>query len=92
MLVLITESEVILGLPGETYETQINTLKKLLAAKLDYVQVYTCMLINGSELNTPEQRKKWNFKTKFRILPRDFTTLKNGGERYMQTPHSYIIK
>ena len=75
---LVTESEVILGLPGETYETQINTLKKLLAAKLDYVQVYTCMLINGSELNTPEQRKKWNFKTKFRILPRDFTTLRNG--------------
>ena len=75
---LVTTSEVILGLPGETYQTQINTLKKLLAAKLDNIQVYTCMLINGSELNTPEQRKKWNFKTKFRILPRDFTTLRNG--------------
>jgi hypothetical protein len=75
---LVTESEVILGLPGETYQTQINTLKKLLAAKLDYVMVYTCMLINGSELNTPEERKKWNFKTKFRILPRDFVTLQNG--------------
>ena len=75
---LVTESEVILGLPGETYQTQISTLKKLLSAKLDYVQVYTCMLINGSELNTPEQRKKWNFKTKYRILPRDFTTLENG--------------
>ncbi len=75
---LVTESEVILGLPGETYQTQISTLKKLLAAKLDSVQVYTCMLINGSELNTPEQRKKWNFKTRFRILPRDFTKLRNG--------------
>ena len=75
---LQTDSEVILGLPGETYQTQINTLKKLLAAKLDSVQVYTCMLLNGSELNTPEQRRKWNFKTKFRILPRDFTTLRNG--------------
>ena len=75
---LVTESEVILGLPGETYQTQISTLRKLLAAKLDSIQVYTCMLINGSELNTPEQRKKWNFKTKFRILPRDFTTLRNG--------------
>jgi len=75
---LVTTSEVILGLPGETYQTQINTLRKLLAAKLDSIQVYTCMLINGSELNTPEQRKKWNFKTKFRILPRDFTTLRNG--------------
>jgi len=75
---LVTESEVILALPGETYQTQIDTLKKLLTAKLDYIQVYTCMLINGSELNTPEQRKKWNFQTKFRILPRDFTTLRNG--------------
>ena len=75
---LVTDSEVILALPGETYQTQISTLKKLLIAKLDYVMVYTCMLFNGSELNTPEQRKKWNFKTKFRILPRDFTTLRNG--------------
>ena len=75
---LVTDSEVILGLPGETYQTQINTLKKLLIGKLDYVMVYTCMLFNGSELNTPEQRKKWNFQTKFRILPRDFTTLRNG--------------
>jgi len=75
---LVTDSEVILALPGETYQTQINTLKKLLIGKLDYIMVYTCMLLNGSELNTPEQRKKWNFQTKFRILPRDFTTLRNG--------------
>ena len=75
---LVTESEVILALPGETYQTQIDTLKKLLAAKLDYIQVYTCMLLNGSELAAPESRKKWNFQTKFRILPRDFTTLRNG--------------
>ena len=34
---LVTDSEVILALPGETYQTQINTLKKLLAAKLDFV-------------------------------------------------------
>ena len=75
---LVTNSEVILALPGETYQTQIDTLKKLLTAKLDFVEVYSCMLLMGSEMNTPEQRKKWNFKTKFRILPRDFTTLRNG--------------
>ena len=75
---LVTNSEVILALPGETYQTQIDTLKKLLIAKLDFIEVYSCMLLMGSEMNTPEQRKKWNFKTKFRILPRDFTTLRNG--------------
>jgi len=75
---LVTNSEVILGLPGETYQKQITTLRKLLAAKLDFVEVYSCMLLMGSELDTPEQRKKWNFQTKFRILPRDFTTLRSG--------------
>ncbi|MGI0010646.1 MAG: B12-binding domain-containing radical SAM protein [Nitrosopumilaceae archaeon] len=75
---LVTESEVILGLPGETYESHVNTLRKLVRAQLDFIQVYTCMLLNGSELNTPEQRKKWGFKSKFRILPRDFATISNG--------------
>lgn len=75
---LRTTSEVILGLPGETYESHLQTLRDLISAKLDAIEVYTCMLIDGSELNTPEQRNKWNFQTKFRILPRDFVKLKNG--------------
>ena len=36
------------------------------------------MMLDGAELNTPEQRKKWGLKTKYRILPRDFVKLKNG--------------
>jgi len=75
---LSTTAEVILGLPGETYESHIKTLKNLVNAKINYVRSYTLMLINGSEMNTPEQRKKWGFQTKFRILPKDFVKLKNG--------------
>ena len=40
--------------------------------------MYTLMLLDGSELNTPQQREKWGFKTKWRILPRDFVQLRNG--------------
>ena len=36
------------------------------------------MLLPGSEMNTPEEREKWKFQTKFRILPRDFTVLQSG--------------
>lgn len=75
---LVTESEVILGLPGETYESHIKTLRDLVRAKVADISVYTCMLLPGSELNTPEQRKKWNLQTKFRVLPRDFAKLSNG--------------
>jgi radical SAM superfamily enzyme YgiQ (UPF0313 family) len=75
---LSTTAEVILGLPGETYESHVKTLKDLVKANINYVRSYTLMLINGSEMNTPIQRKKWGFKTKFRILPKDFVKLKNG--------------
>ncbi|MDD5585166.1 MAG: B12-binding domain-containing radical SAM protein, partial [Candidatus Omnitrophica bacterium] len=75
---LKTKAEVILGLPGDTYESHMNSLKALVDAEMDEILVFTCMLLPGSELFVPEERKKWNFKTKHRILPRDFAKLNNG--------------
>jgi radical SAM superfamily enzyme YgiQ (UPF0313 family) len=75
---LNTMAEVILGLPGETYENHIESLRKLVATRMDDIIVHTCMLLDGSEMAIPEQRNKWKFQTKFRILPRDFTTLSSG--------------
>ena len=73
-----TTAEVILGLPGETYKSHIQTLRDLVKNNLNYVRPYTLMLLHGSEMNTPEQREKWQFKTKFRILPKDFVKLSDG--------------
>jgi len=75
---LPTMSEVIIGLPGETYQSHIKTLRDLLRARVDDIQIYTCMMLDGAEMNTPEYRKKWGLKTKYRIIPRDFAKLKNG--------------
>jgi len=75
---LLTRSEVISGLPGDTYEVEINTLRDLVHARMDEIQVHTCMLLDGSEMATPAERKKWKFITKFRVLQRDFAELSNG--------------
>jgi len=75
---LRTLCEVIIGLPGETYESHINTLRDLVGARIDGIMVYTCMMLDGSEMNIPEQREKWGLQTKYRILPKDFTKLDNG--------------
>ena len=75
---LRTISEVILGLPGETYETHLDTLRQLLSAKSDNILVHNCMLLPGSEMNTPQERKKWGFESKFRILSKNFAKLSNG--------------
>ena len=75
---LQTTSEVILGLPGETFENHIQTLRDLVKARMDEIVVHTCMLLDGSEMCLPEERKKWEMKTKFRVLQRDFAELSNG--------------
>jgi radical SAM superfamily enzyme YgiQ (UPF0313 family) len=75
---LPTVSEVIIGLPGDSFESHINTIKDLVRAQVDEIQIYTLMLLDGTELNIPDERRKWGFKTKFRVLPRDFVKLRNG--------------
>lgn len=75
---LPTTAEAILGLPGETKDTHIDSLCQLVQAGIDSVFAYTLMMLNGSEMNTPENREKWGFKGKFRVIPRDFTKLKSG--------------
>ena len=75
---LETTSEVILGLPGDSYDGHLKTLRNLIRAKMDEVLVHTCIMFDGSELGTPKERKKWNLKTKYRVIPKDFAILSNG--------------
>lgn len=74
---LSSKAEVILGLPGESYASHVKTLRDLVRAKVDSILVFSCMMLPGSEMNSPQQRRRWDLKTKFRILPRDFASLKN---------------
>jgi radical SAM superfamily enzyme YgiQ (UPF0313 family) len=75
---LDTYAECILGLPGETYQSHLDTIHTLIKAHIGGVVVYACMLLDGAEMQTPEYRQKWGFKTKFRPLHKAFTELSNG--------------
>lgn len=74
---LDTTSEVILGLPGESYKSHLKTLGDLMQAKMDHILTYSCMMLIGSEMATPKEREKWGLKTKFRLLVNDFVKLGN---------------
>jgi radical SAM superfamily enzyme YgiQ (UPF0313 family) len=75
---LPTLSELILGLPGDSYERHVNSLSQVIEAGIDVIDTYTCMLLNGTELNTKRSREKYKIGSHFRILPRDFAKLGNG--------------
>jgi len=75
---LTMSSDIIMGLPGETFESTLQTVKEIIHADVDEVHLWTLMMLDGSELNVPKEREKWNIKTKYRIIPRDFVKLSNG--------------
>ena len=75
---LPTASEVIVGLPGETLASHIETVSQMLDAEIDFISLFTLMVLVGSEMATPNERMKWGFQTRFRVIPRDFSALSNG--------------
>jgi radical SAM superfamily enzyme YgiQ (UPF0313 family) len=75
---LPTFSELILGLPGDSYERHVQSISDVVNAGIDVIEVYTCMLLNGTELTTAASRALHKINSHFRILPRDFVKLGNG--------------
>jgi len=75
---LPTLSELILGLPGDSYERHVNSLSQVVEAGIDVIDTYTCMLLNGTKLNSAASRAKYEIGSHFRVLPRDFAKLGNG--------------
>jgi len=75
---LPTFSELILGLPGDSYERHVKSISDVVEAGIDVIEAYSCMLLNGTELNTARSRATYDIGSHFRILPRDFAKLGNG--------------
>lgn len=78
---LRSNSDLILGLPGETLETHMNGIRKLLDAGVSQVTNFQLMLLKGSELETRESRQMFQYSSMFRLLPKNFGIY--GGEQVM---------
>ena len=75
---LPTLSELILCLPGDSYEKHVKSLSDVVEAGIDIIETYTCMLLNGTELNSALSRATYKLGSHFRILPRDFGKFRDG--------------
>jgi radical SAM superfamily enzyme YgiQ (UPF0313 family) len=76
---LRSNTDLILGLPGETLKTHLDGVHKLLDAGLNQVTNFQLMLLKGTELETLESRATVKFKSGFRVLPKNFGVY--GGEK-----------
>lgn len=60
-------TDVLCGLPGETYESHIKTLRMAFDVGFDFINVGNIVMLPGSELETSKSRKKFGLRTKYRI-------------------------
>ena len=67
-----THAEFIVPLPGETKKTFIEGLNKILNSDVSDVCIYTLMMLKGTKFQDTNYRKKFEYKSKFRIVPLDF--------------------
>jgi hypothetical protein len=67
-----TYTELILGLPSDTAEKHLNSLRDVANAGLGVVRIYQLILLPQTEMSTPASRAQNDFVTRFRINPRCF--------------------
>jgi len=69
---LRSNSDLILGLPGESLESHLRGLKTLLDSNIHQMHNFQAMMLKGSEMETVASRDLFRFDTRFRVLPKNF--------------------
>jgi radical SAM superfamily enzyme YgiQ (UPF0313 family) len=78
---LRSNSDLIVGLPGETLDSHRQAIRQLIDAGTNQMHNLQLVLLKGSELEKLDTRKEFAFKTRFRVLPKNFGIY--GGEKVL---------
>ena len=63
-----TFTEFILGIPGDTKKKHFKSLKHGVDNKVNTIRMFQAILLSGTEMASPETRKKFNLSTKYRVI------------------------
>ena len=86
-----TYSEIILGLPGDTFERHCKSLRDCVDANFDNIRMYQLIMLHQTELNTPASRRKYAIKSKHRIMPRSFGRYSLEGNSFVAVESEEIL-
>lgn len=86
-----TYSELILGLPGDSVTAHTQSLRDTVEMGFDNIRMYQLIMLPQTALNTPENRQKYNMKTKYRIMPRSFGRYEVAGESFTAVESEEIL-
>lgn len=64
--------ELILCLPGETQQSILDAMERLLDAGAKRVSAHQLMLLHGAELSNPDSRERFGLVSRWRVVARNF--------------------
>ncbi len=67
-----SNSDLILGLPGDSLESHMGSLRKLIDLGTSRLNNFQAILLKGSEMETAASRQQYAYNTKYRLLPKSF--------------------
>jgi radical SAM superfamily enzyme YgiQ (UPF0313 family) len=68
----ISGTEVILGLPGETYNSHLETLRKLFDWDVAYIICYNGLILDGTEMALAKENGEFKCQEKYRLIDSSF--------------------
>jgi radical SAM superfamily enzyme YgiQ (UPF0313 family) len=77
-----TFTEIILCLPGDTYEKHIKSVLTMLDSGMDDAAIYQFILLPGTEAGSNESRVDYEYETRHRVMPRCFGNYTLLGETF----------
>ncbi len=78
-----TYTELILALPGDSYAKHKKSLKDTVESGQGIVRMYQLIMLMQTELNVPENVRKFQMQKKYRITPRSYGQYKVFGESFI---------
>ena len=62
------QTDILVGLPGETYQSHLNSLEKVLSLGITQIFGGEIQMLPGADMDTQESRDKFGLKTKYRFF------------------------
>ena len=63
-----TRTDILVGLPGETFDSHLNSIDQAMSYGIDDILGGEIQLLPGSEMDTEESREKFSLETKYRFF------------------------
>lgn len=86
-----TYSEIILGLPGDSFAAHRQSLRDCVQANFDNIRMYQLIMLPQTGLNTRAMRQKFAMKSMHRVMPRSFGRYRLAGREFVAVESEEIL-